>query len=122
MRPDFGQHARQQRSIAAFVGETATLRTYVTASAGQPQYGIGNEPVYAERVVTGLFRPMTQEEVQAAGGQFIAGDIVATLVDATLGTSDEVVWHGVPYRVESDPLPQPIVGSSAQRIVLRRGA
>jgi hypothetical protein len=121
MRPDFGQHARQQRDIAQFVGETATLRAYVSASAGVPQYGIGNEPRYAERTVTGLFRPMTMEEIQAAGGQYIAGDMQATLIDCIPTTADEVIWRGVAYRVESDALPQRIVQSSAQRIVLRRG-
>jgi len=121
MRPDFNQHARQQRHIAQHVGETATWRKYVSASAGNPAYGIGDEPCYVQRGITGLFRPMTLEEVQNAGGQFIAGDIIATLIDCRPGTSDELIWQGVTYRAESDFLPERLLGASAYRGLLRRG-
>lgn len=121
MRPDFSQLARQQRTIATFVGETATHRRYRGVSAGQPQFGIGDEPIYASRTVTGLFRPSTFEEIQQAGGQIVQGDIMATLLDCQPDKRDEVVWRGTIYRVESEFIPERIVGGAGYRGLLRRG-
>lgn len=120
-RPNFDRMQRQQREIASFVGETATIRRYHTAQAGAPQFGVEHKPVYIEKIITGLFNPMTLKEIQAAGGQYVAGDIQATILDYIPNTADEIVWRGVTYGIESDHLPQPIVGASAHRVLLRRG-
>lgn len=120
-RPNFDLMQRQQREIASFVGETATMRRYHTAQAGAPQFGVDNKAVYIEKTITGLFNPMTLQEIQAAGGMFVAGDIHATILDYVPSSADEIIWRGVIYRVESDHLPQPIVGASAHRVLLRRG-
>jgi len=119
-RPDYGQVRRQQRALGDFVGETAQLRTYVSASAGTPAYGVGDEPQYQTRVVTALLRPVAFDEVQAAGGQFFAGDMMAMVLDAAPGPKDEIVYRGVTYRLASDTWPQPLA-PSAYRMVLRRG-
>jgi hypothetical protein len=121
MRPDFNNIARQQRHIAQHVGETAMWRKYVSASAGNPAYGIGNEPRYVQRTVTGLFNPVPFEEMQQGGGQFVAGDMHATLIDCQPNGSDELIWRGTTYRVESDFIPERLLGASAYRGVLRRG-
>lgn len=121
MRPDFGQHARQQRTIASFVGETALHRRHLGVITGLPQFGVGDAPQYASRTVTGLFRPSTFEEIQQGGGQIVQGDIMATLLDCQPDRRDEVVWRGVIYRVESDFIPERIVASSGYRGLLRRG-
>lgn len=120
-RPDFGRTQRQQRGFAQHVGETATWRKYVSASAGNPAYGQGDEPQYVERTVTGLFLPVTFEEIAAAGGQYLAGDMKASLLDCQPGSRDEVRWSGTIYRIESDVIPQAILGRSAWRVLLRRG-
>ena len=121
-RPDFGQRARQMRAIASFVGETATLRHFVSASAStNDAYGIGAEPQYLAQRVSGLFRPMTFDEVNEGGGQFIEGDVMATLLDVQPNTADEIVWRGTIYRIESDFIPERIVGAAGYRGLLRRG-
>lgn len=120
-RPDYSQLRRQQRAIGRYVGETATWRRFHSASAGSPALGVGDEPAYVERRITGLFVPVTFEEVGQAGGQFVAGDMRATLLDCQPGSQDEVVWSGTVYRVASDAMPQMLVGRSAWRVLLRRG-
>ena len=120
-RPDFGQMNRQQRRVASFVGETATWRQYVSASAAAPAYGYGVTEYYIERRVTGLFRLATLQEVQAQGGQYVAGDVVASLIDCKPTTADEVLWQDTTYRAETEFIPQRIVAGSAYWGILRRG-
>jgi hypothetical protein len=119
-RPNFHRMQRQQRDIASWVGETAQLRKYVSASAGNPAYGYGNEATFQTTTITGLFAPVLPEEIEAAGGVYIMGDVRLTPIDMNVSGNDEIVWHGATHHVVSDPLPQPIVGS-AQRVLLRRG-
>jgi len=120
-RPDLQRAHRQHRHIADFVGETASWVTYVSASEGVDAYGVGDEPQYQTRTVTALLRPAAFEEVQAAGGQFMAGDMMATMLDAAPGPRDEVICRDVTYRIAADTWPQPVLHSSAFRMVLRRG-
>ncbi len=124
-RPDFSLLARQQRSISEYVGETAQWRRYVSADTFAPSSlaaGIGAASYYYQsQVITGLFSPVSFDEIGQAGGYLMAGDMRATLVDALPGNEDEVVWRGVAYRVVADPLTQQIVGASAKRFILRRG-
>lgn len=120
-RPDFNLTIRQARGFAQHIGETATWWKYVSASAGNPVYGIGDEPCYVQRIVTGLFEAVTFQEIGAAGGQLVAGDMNATLFDCQPSKQDEIVWSGTTYRVESDVTPQSIVGRKSWRMLLRRG-
>lgn len=123
-RPNFDYMARQQRDIAAYVGEVATWRRYVSADALSPSSlaaGGGAASYYSTRAITGLFAPVSFDEIGQAGGLLMAGDMRATLIDAIPAPEDEIVWRGVNYRVASDPIAQPIVGSSALRFILRRG-
>ena len=116
--------ARQQRLIASNVGETAIWRAYtVDASPASKSQAAGYDATvsYSERTITGLFQLATFAEMSVPGGQFVAGDVVATLVDAVPCGRDEVVWRGTTYRAESDPVPQRILGGSAYRVLLRRG-
>ena len=120
-RPDYGRMMRQQRNIAAWVGETATWRKAVSAQAGQPAYGVGDTPRFVERTVSGLFQPVTIEQITRAGGQLLAGDIQATLLDCAPTERDEVRWSGAIYRVEGQPVAVAIVGRDGWRVLLRRG-
>lgn len=123
-RPDFSQITRQQRDIASFVGETALWRSFVSGGDvvnAQSMYGEANPFAYQTRVLTGLFRAPQFNEISVAGGQFFAGDVMATFVDTIPSARDRIVWRGVEYRVESEPVPQQIVGRSAYRMLLRRG-
>lgn len=120
-RPDYKRTMRQARGITQFVGETATWWKYVSASAGNPAYGVGDEPCYVARTITGLFVSVTFEEIAAAGGQYLAGDMKATLIDCNPGSNDEIKWSGNTYRIESDVTPQAILNRNAWRVLLRRG-
>jgi len=120
MRPDFGQIQRQSRQLAEHLGETATWKKYVSASAGRPEAGIGDEPCYVHVTITGLFVPVSFDEIAVAGGQLVAGDMRATLVDCLPSKQDEIVWSGVVYRIEADTIPTR--GYSGWSTVLLRGA
>lgn len=121
MWPDFGRVQRQHRFIGQLVGETAIWRMYVSANAGTPAAGVGPEPYYMDRLITGTFRAALFDEVQAAGGQFFAGDVIATLLDCQPGPRDEVQWSGTIYRIATDTTPQAIHNRQSWRMVLRRG-
>lgn len=123
-RANFNQMARQQRMIGGNVGETAIWEGYVSANAvGITALAFGEAGVlnYVPRVVTGLFAlpPFTKDLFP--GGQIIAGDIQATILDFLPSQNDRVIWRGIQYRVESMPVPQQLVGRSAYRMLLRRG-
>jgi hypothetical protein len=120
-RPDYGRIQHQARQIGNNVGYTATIRRYLSGSGGVPQYGVSELPQYNERLVTGMFVPVTFEEISRAGGQYIAGDMKATILDYHPQPNDEVRYSGTIYRVESDPMPQPMLGQMGYRCLLRRG-
>lgn len=125
-RPDFGRKQIQQRSVAEFVGETAMWRGYASSlSQGtlSEAAGVGASSYYAQRVVTGLFvhAHVPFVETYFPGGMVITGDVLATLVDCIPSTNDELIWRGANYRVVGSPIPQPIAGRSAYRMILRRG-
>lgn len=125
-RPDFTLIQRQQRAIADHVGETAQWTRYVSADTYAPlsaAAGIAPSAYMLQSVITGLFSPATNAlaELYNVGGQFVAGDMAATLVDCRPSPNDQVVWRGVNYRVLTDPIQQQIAGRSAYRFILRRG-
>jgi hypothetical protein len=123
-RPNFNAMQRQQRLVAQHVGETAQLRTFVSAgsiSQRAEAAGYGATYYYQGRIITGLFQAAVFGKYNVAGGQFMAGDVIATFVDAMPSARDEITWRGVTYIVQSDPQPQAIVGKSAFRVLLRRG-
>ncbi len=84
-------------------------------------FGEAGAAQYNQRTVTGLFALPPFAKDMWPGGQVIPGDIQATIVDFLPGLNDRIVWRGVSYRVESQPVPQQIVGRSAFRMILRRG-
>lgn len=118
MRPDFGRINRQQRFIAETVGETASWKVFVSAAGGTPQAGVQNVPSYETRTITALFRLPPFDENQVPGGQYIAGDVLATL-EHIPGSQDYIQWRGVQYRIEGDPVPERL--TSAYTVLLRRG-
>lgn len=125
-RPDFSLIGRQQRKIAEFAGETAQWVRYVSADSYTPlsdAAGIAPSAYMLQTVITGLFAPATNAlaELYNVGGQYIAGDMAASLVDCQPSPNDQVIWRGVNYRVLTDPLQQQIAGRSAYRFILRRG-
>jgi len=120
-RPDYGQIQRNLRSIGSYVGQTAIIRHYVSASAGAAAAGISDEPQYVERLITAMMTFVTFDELQQVGGMFIEGDVKATLIDYHPQSEDEVRYSGTIYRVESEPAAQMILGQTGWRVLLRRG-
>ena len=119
-RPDFCFTQRQQRDVAAWVGETATWRKWASAAGGTPAYGVQNTDYFVERTITGLFVPMALDEQMEAGGIYMMGDVKATLIDALPGAKDQIIWSGTNYRLVSEVVPQAILGRRAWRVLLRR--
>lgn len=123
-RPDFSLMARQQRTIADTVGETAIWGRYISANAldqNQEAAGYGQSNYWLSTVITGLFAPVSIPEVAAAGGYYITGDHNATLIDCLPSPDDIITWRNTDYKTVSVPIQQQILGRSAYRMVLRRG-
>jgi hypothetical protein len=110
-RPDPQRVQAQAAVIFAGAGETATLRTYLSTSAGAARYGAADTFNYRESLITGLFyvhraRP---SEGQRPGGQVMdAGLFVATV--APVGARDQLIWRGSAYRADGSPWPEVLGG------------
>lgn len=96
---------QQRNNIFEYAGQTATLQTWVSASAGIAAAGFGSSGYYANRTVTAIFganrqKPMSNEN-QVAGGMIADGEFVVSLREP-VGREDLLVWQGETYRVESD--------------------
>jgi len=115
------RRVNQMAQVYAQAGYTATWRRYASASAGNPDAGMGDAQYYSESIITALFgmnRTPDLRERQQAVGLLVAADIYAVTREP-LGRQDELIWRGVTYRVESDPVPgQMVTGWVTQ---LKRG-
>jgi hypothetical protein len=125
--PKASRIGAQFHTVQAWAGEAVTWREYVSAaSAVSGIYaGGGTTRYYREQQITGLLAaPQMGEarlrEIQMAGGQVIAGDVVVSTTQQ-MGTQDELIWRGVYYRIESDSTPIHLGGRLWYRTVLRRG-
>lgn len=102
--------AQQLATHFQHAGHTATWKHYISASAGVAAAGMGSAPRYREQTITALFGTVNQPEQPTPAGLFAAADIYAVTRER-VGRSDELVWRGVPYRVESDPAPGRLAGT-----------
>lgn len=113
-RPDFERIKRNANVVFAGAGETALLRTFVSASAGSPQYGVGDSFNYTETIVTAMFAaalfgaPRPTEQAWP-GGQTQMADLMMT-TDRAIGARDEVVWRGTAYRIAGEAMPEHLGG------------
>lgn len=111
---------RQQFSaLLERAGQTATWRSYVSASAGQPEYGIGPGPRYVQRTITGVFEPLSVREVNVPGGQFGFGDTMVTTMQP-LGAQDELDWNGQRWKVASEAARYSLWATAMFRSVITR--
>ena len=121
--PQTARIAPQFSQVFDYAGETGTWRQYIsaaTASASGVWAGVGTTQYYREQVVTGLWATPNAKEMQTPGGLVMAGDAAISTLHS-LGPQDEMVWHGVTYRVEGESLPVHLGGRVWYRTVLRRG-
>ena len=106
-------------AIMAYAGQTATWRYYISASAGQAEYGQATSLYYVQRTITGVFADVKPQEVWMAGGKVLAGDLWLTTF-APLSERDEIQWAGGRYQVESEAVNVTLFGSAAGKSLIRR--
>lgn len=127
-RPDFQRMQRNAGVVFAGAGEAVQVRTYVSAGAASPQYGVNAAPLYTERTLTALFAasrasegtPMPYER-QGAGGQFQGAALMVTTPEP-LHARDQLVWRGTAYRVAGESTPQRLGGRVMWRSPLELAA
>jgi len=107
--------ARMQTQVADIlrqVGQTAVWRQYASASDGVDAVGLGETRHYREQTITALFYQgytTNVRERQTPAGLLAAGEFAASTRER-LARDDELIWRGVTYRVESDPMPGRVAG------------
>lgn len=115
--PNPERMSAQAGDVFQHAGQVVTWRRFVSANSGIPGVGLGGENFYAERTITALFADANQLESQTPAGLIAAGELVMTTREK-IGRSDELVWRGIEYRVDSDPMPARFDGWTT---VIRRG-
>lgn len=102
-------HPDQVRSIKRWMqtgmdwfGQPVTLRKYISASAGNPEFGIADKLCYQPIPTNMEFSMLNVEEMQAIGGVNIQGAFsVVSILPITL--RDEIIYMGETYRLIGQP-------------------
>lgn len=107
----------QTRNVFQYAGQTATLRTFVSGWTGNAALGLGGGSAYQSRTITALFREnaLVQGETQGLGGLIAMAKIQMTTREKVT-RNDQLEWRGVDYRIESDPIREPIHGAWVSEI------
>lgn len=105
------------QDIFQYAGYTALWRHWVSATSGIPPVG-GTIDHYASRTVTALFADFNQPEVQTPAGM-IAAAMVQVTTNEKLTRNDLLVWRGIEYQVDSDPIPSKL-GDNWIALIKRR--
>lgn len=107
----------QSRDPFQHAGQTATLRSFVSAWTGNPALGLGGGSGYLSRTITALFREaaLIQAETPSIGG-LIASNAVQMTTRERVTRNDAIVWRGVVHRLESDPVREHIFGAWVAQI------
>lgn len=102
---------RQSVDIFQHDGQTATWKSFLGSSTGNPALGLGGSAIYRTQTITALFAPLPKEgESQSIGG-LIAGAEFAVTTREKVQRNDMLVFRGVSYRIESDPMPEKLSNS-----------
>jgi len=120
--PDANRFSLLRQNISAVMaaaGQTAMWRDYISASAGAAEFGMGTAIFYIQKPLTALFQPLRPQEIQAAGGFYLAGDIRMTTFEP-VSKRDEITWEGSRYAFISDPAIVNLWGQPASESVIRR--
>jgi hypothetical protein len=100
------QRQQQMSVIQQTVGQTATWRHYVSASAGAGTL-FGATRSYIETTFTGYFGQFFMPSIverQTPGGQIPAAAF-GVITPFKFGVQDEVRYNGAIYRIEGDSQP-----------------
>jgi len=110
--PDYQRIQRNAAVVFTAAGETATLRTFVSGSAGVAKYGIADTFSYSDSLFTALFYTRSFHgtmDYQRPGGKTELGQqYIAT--PFPIKPSDQIIWRGSAWRVEGSPFPEHIGG------------
>src|ERR1051325_865187 len=104
--PDTVRRMRDQMvTIDTTFGEPATLRKYISASGGNPEYGIGDTWMYQARPTIADMRALRPDEIQMVGGQNYQGGYYFWTLDE-VNERDEIIYpvhNGEVFRVATKP-------------------
>lgn len=122
-RPDPTRIARNAQTVFSGAGETALLKSFVSASAGAPLFGVGDQNRFTERIITALFasnlfgspRP---SERDWPGGLIQNADLMMT-TEFSIDARDEIVWRNTAYRIVGAAMPENIGGRVMYRNPLK---
>ena len=103
MRPDPVRIRNNAAVIFDGAGATASLRSYVSASAGNPRFGVGPGFYYQTLPFVGLFGYLQPQERDQPGGQTQASQFGVT-TEFPVKTTDEVIWNSTAYRLDGNPV------------------
>ena len=109
--PDIARRMRGQVDFSMqFFGQDATMRKYISASAGVPEAGVGDAWMYQLRPIKIDLRELKLNEIQALGGQAVNGAYhVNTMEQPNL--RDEIIYPvngGTTFRIASEPIQEQI--------------
>lgn len=110
-------------AIGDAAGTAATIRRYVSETAGTPWLGTHATPtVTTTPVRLLLLRPATMREITESGGRLLDGDMIAhvQVPPAQLTRRDRIAVEGVEWQLASEPRPQALYGQRYLSVVLRR--
>lgn len=104
--PNRNRINNQRGVIFRDAGQTATLRTFVSATVGDSFAGFGDTLSYNDRVITAMFGAFVLPgvpEVQQPGGM-IANNMMTVTTRERVDRDDILLWQGETWRIESDPV------------------
>ena len=102
-------------------GQSVDLRKFISASAGNPDFGIADKLYYQSRPTLMELRVLSIEEVQMIGGQDIRGTLEFVSKDP-VDMRDEVLYNGVTYRCLSQPERETIGATLFWRGIVQRAS
>lgn len=121
-------HVQSMDNMLKYAGQTATLRRYISASAGVADAGLGDTYYYSETVITGVFgggggmigggQLIANLMTQRAGGTIPAGSL-RVVTETPLAANDEITWNGERYHVDTDSQRSPL--NNMWMSILNRG-
>lgn len=99
------------------LGEAVTIKYVASATAGNPQQGIGNTYTFTYKSTKAVIEGLTQNDVLFVGGIYQIGDIKVQMKEVlrevvyTVGNiGDRLIWNGTEYRVLGKRLPETLQG------------
>lgn len=105
--PDHRRMSAQYAMISTEAGHLMTWRRFVSGSTGIMAAGYGTTLYYHETIITGVIKSIPDKpemmETFKPGGMIAAGQYRVAAREP-VSRNDEIVWNGVSFIVNSDPI------------------